>query len=81
MKKRSKLKKRLKVKVIASSSQEKITKRADGLLKIKVQSPAEKGQANKKVQKLLAEKYNTKLSNIKIIKGKTNSIKIIQINK
>lgn len=69
------------MKVIANSNQEKITTRADGLIKVKVQPPAEKGKANRRTKELIAEKYNTKPRNIVIVKGKTNPLKVIKIIK
>lgn len=71
--------KRLKVKVITNSSRDAVSKRADGLVKVKVTVSPEKGQANKRLKQLLSDQYNTKPGNINIVKGVTDSLKIIEI--
>jgi hypothetical protein len=71
---------KIKVKVIPSSKKELVTEMANGVIKAKVNSPAEKGRANQRVKELLAEKYEVKKGNIKITKGQSSEIKQIIIS-
>ncbi len=47
--------------------------------KVKLISSPEKGRANKELIEVLAEYFNTKKSNIKIIKGEFQREKIVEI--
>jgi len=53
----------------------------DGTIKVRVKAAPEKGKANKEVIKLLSKKYGVKKSEVEIISGKTEPIKLIKINK
>jgi len=68
------------VKVIPKSSRDEVIKISDDQFKIKTTIAPEKGKANKKVIELLSTYFNTPKSNIAILRGKINSLKIIEIN-
>ena len=53
----------------------------DGTIKVRVKAAPEKGKANKEVVKLLAKKYNVSKSDVEIVSGKTDQIKLIKIAK
>lgn len=53
----------------------------DGTLKVRVKAPPEKGKANKEVIKVLAKKYGVKKSEVEIVSGATDQIKLIKISK
>lgn len=67
------------VKVIPKSSQNKIIGFENDVLKIKCTTAPEKGKANQAVINLLAKYYDVPKSSITILKGKSSSIKIIEI--
>lgn len=69
------------IKVITNSGKDEIQVKKNGELLVKVTASPEKGKANKKVLKLLAEYYNVPKSSILIVKGKFNSKKVINIVK
>lgn len=60
------------VKVQPNASKERIIGEHNGQLKIAVTAAPEKGKANKAIIKLLAEKFDTKVSCIRIISGETS---------
>ncbi|MBN2588486.1 MAG: DUF167 domain-containing protein [Sedimentisphaerales bacterium] len=71
----------LTVKIIpGSSSPSKICGILDGMLKIKIAAPPEKGKANQCLVKFLAKVLDIHKNSIKIISGQTNPIKQIQIS-
>ena len=47
---------------------------------MKVTVVPEKGKANEKVVKLLADYFNTSKSNVIIISGQSSSVKVFEIN-
>lgn len=67
------------VKVIPNSSQDKIVEWEGDVLKIKCKAPPEKGKANAAIISLLAIHYGVPKNSIKILKGKSNSKKLIKI--
>jgi len=72
---------KVKVTVKPSSKYEKIEEAFDGSLKIWVKEPAKEGRANKSVVITLANYYNVKKKDIKIISGFNRKIKLINIKK
>ena len=71
----------LTVKIVpGSSSPSKICGLLEGMLKIKVAAPPEKGKANQCLIKFLADALNVKKNSIQIISGQTRPIKQIQIS-
>lgn len=72
----------LRIKVQPKSKESGITETMeDGTLKVRVKAPPEKGKANKEVIKVLAKKYGVKKSEVEIVSGATDQIKLIKINK
>ena len=69
----------LKVKVVPGSSRTAVTGILDGMLKVKIAAPAEKGKANAALTELLAKKLSIKKTAIKIATGLTSSVKEIAI--
>jgi uncharacterized protein (TIGR00251 family) len=65
--------------VPGSSPPTRISDIFDGMLKIKVTAPPEKGKANQCLIKFLAEYLEVKKNVISIISGQTNPVKHIQI--
>jgi hypothetical protein len=70
---------RIKVKVIANSSKDEISKISSDQFKVHLKEKAIKGKANAALIELLAEEFKCKKSQISIIKGLTSNIKIIEI--
>ena len=69
------------VKIVpGSSSPSKVCGLLDGMLKIKIASPPEKGKANQCLIKFLAEILGVHKNSIQIISGQTNPIKKVQID-
>ena len=66
--------------VPGSSSPNKICGLLDGMLKIKIAAPPEKGKANQCLIKFLAKTIDVHKNSIQIISGQTNPIKQIQIS-
>jgi uncharacterized protein (TIGR00251 family) len=69
----------LKVKVVPGSSRTAVAGTLDGMLKVKIAAPAEKGKANAAMTELLAEKLSVKKTAIRISSGLTGSVKEIAI--
>ncbi|MHC4638477.1 MAG: DUF167 domain-containing protein [Planctomycetota bacterium] len=70
----------LPVKVVPGSSKTSIAGLLDGMLKVKVSAPPEKGKANQCLIDFLEKKLSVKKNNIKIISGLTNPVKRIEIS-
>jgi len=69
----------LKVKVVPGSSRTAVTGILDGMLKVKIAAPAEKGKANAALTELLTKKLSIKKTAIRIVSGLTSSVKEITI--
>ncbi|MCF7820480.1 MAG: DUF167 domain-containing protein [Candidatus Pacebacteria bacterium] len=54
---------------------------ASGELKIRVSSAPEKGKANLELLKLLAEKLEVPVNNVRIKRGQTSKLKVIEVIK
>ncbi len=67
------------VKAKPRSKKTSIRKLPDGMLVISFNTPPVDGAANKKIIQLLSEHYNVAKSKIKILKGKSSSIKVVEI--
>ncbi len=67
------------VKVVPGSSRTALAGILDGMLKVKVAAPAEKGKANKSLVNFLAKELDVKKSTLSIISGQANPIKNVQI--
>ena len=70
---------RLTVKVVPSSSRDAVAGWLGEALKIKVRAPAEKGQANKAVEKIIANALGVSFRSVSVVKGFTTALKIIEI--
>ncbi|HOK40384.1 MAG TPA: DUF167 domain-containing protein [bacterium] len=71
---------RIEIKVIANAKKEEIIKTGENEYKVKVSAPAIENKANKRLLQILADYFNTNISNIKIIKGEKTNKKILEIN-
>lgn len=71
--------KRIKIKVVPNAGKNKVFEGGEGL-KVYVTSPPTRGKANKAVIKLLAEFFEVKRGDVKIIKGEKSREKIVEIN-
>jgi len=71
-----------KIKALPRSSKNEIVgELPDGTLKIKLKAPPVDGEANKELIKFLSKEWKIPKSNIKILKGKTNKTKLIEVKK
>ena len=68
------------VKIVASSSRTAVAGQLDGMLKIKIAAPPEKGKANQAIIKFLAAKLGIKKKQVVIASGLTSTIKQIRIS-
>ncbi|MDH4239021.1 MAG: DUF167 domain-containing protein [Phycisphaerae bacterium] len=67
------------VKVVPGSSRTAVCGMLDNMVKIKVSAAPEKGKANKCLLEFLAKKLGVKKSAIKIVSGKSNPVKGVQV--
>jgi uncharacterized protein (TIGR00251 family) len=70
---------KLPIKVIPASSQNKVMDFREGVLRVKVSAPPEKGKANKAVIRLLSEFFGVDPSKVIVSSGGANPRKIIEI--
>jgi uncharacterized protein (TIGR00251 family) len=66
------------VKVIPNARKERIVDE-DGLLKVYVTAPALDGKANKALIDLLAEHFDVKKRDVRIVKGEKSREKVVEI--
>jgi len=71
----------IKVKVIPNSSEDRVVGEENGLLKVKVRTPPEKGRANLALIELLAKHFQLPKRCIIIQSGHANPIKYIILDK
>lgn len=69
------------VKVKTGASRRGIKDIKEERWKIDIQSPPEKGKANRELISLLASKFNVSENNVKIITGKRSPSKMVKIQK
>lgn len=69
---------KLEIKVFPKSSREEIVEK-NGITKVYVTAPADKGKANKAVIGLFAKKYGISKSRVSIVFGGTNRKKLVEI--
>jgi len=67
------------VKVVPGSSKTSLAEILDGMLKIKIAAPAEKGKANSALIDFLSDIIGVKKNSITITSGQTNPVKTINI--
>jgi uncharacterized protein (TIGR00251 family) len=65
--------------VPGSSGQTRLCGLLDGMLKVKVSAPPEKGKANECLLKFLAKKLGVKKSAVSIVTGKSSPVKHIRV--
>lgn len=65
--------------VPGSSGSTRVCGLLDGMLKVKVAAPPEKGKANQCLLKFLAKELSVKKNAVSILSGQTNPIKQIQV--
>ncbi len=66
-------------KIVPGSSKTAILGLLDGMVKIKVSAPPEKGKANQAICEYLAKRLGLKKKAVSIVSGKTNPVKQIRI--
>jgi uncharacterized protein (TIGR00251 family) len=66
-------------KIVPGSSKNSLCGLLNGMLKVKVAAPPEKGKANSCLLNFLARKLNVKKNTLSIISGPTNPVKEIHI--
>ncbi|UCC23291.1 MAG: YggU family protein [Planctomycetota bacterium] len=67
-------------KVVPGSSRTAVSGLLDGMVKIKVSAPAEKGKANKCLVGFLAKQLGVKKSDVSIISGRGSPIKTVRVS-
>lgn len=67
-------------KIVPGSSKTAFAGVLDGMMKVKIAAPPEKGKANKCLVDFLAKKLGVKKKDISIVSGATNPVKQIQID-
>jgi uncharacterized protein len=67
------------VKVVPGSSRTAIAGIWNGMLKVKIAAPPEKGKANLALAEFLAGKLGVKARDVQIISGQTNPVKQVEI--
>lgn len=67
------------VKIVPASSRTAIAGLLDGMVKIKVAAPPEKGKANQLLLSFLAKQLGVKTKALSIISGQSNPVKQIKI--
>jgi len=67
------------VKAVPAGSSTAIIGMLDGMLKVKLSAPPQKGKANQCLVNFLADKLEVKKNTVSIISGQANPIKQIQI--
>lgn len=70
---------KLKVKITPSSSRNQILGWRGDTLKISIQAAPENGKANKALLRFLAQSWNIKPSDIELISGESNALKLLEI--
>ena len=69
----------LAVKVVPASSKSAIAGELNGMLKIKISAPPEKGKANKCLIDFLAERLGVRKNAVSIVSGATSPVKKVLI--
>ncbi len=70
----------LSVKVVPASSKTAVAGLLNGMLKLKISAPPEKGKANQQLTEFLAKKLGLKKNAVNIISGQTNPVKKIRVS-
>ena len=67
------------VKVVPGSSRTAVAGLLNGMLKIRVTAPAEKGKANKCLLRFISSQLGVRNSAVNIVTGQTSSVKEIRV--
>jgi len=70
---------RIYVKVLPRSSKNSVEKISEGEYKVKLTAPPVDGEANKMLEKVLADYFKVSKSSVSIVGGKTSKTKIVDI--
>ena len=70
---------RLQVKVVPSSSRDRVAGWLGEVLKVRVTAPAERGRANSAVEATIAEALGLPKGSIRVVHGRTSPRKIVEI--
>jgi len=70
---------RIALKVIPNAGKNEILGLTNGIWRLKIAAPPDKGKANKEVIKFLSDLLGLKKDNISILKGQTSHNKIVEI--
>lgn len=70
---------KIKVRVTPNAKVPMVTKNEDGSYHVKVNAQALDGKANKRLVEILAEHFDTKKSQIKIISGISSRNKLVEV--
>jgi len=68
------------VKIVPGSSRTSLCGFLDGMVKIKISAPPEKGKANQSLVDFLAKKLGVKRKDVHIISGQTSPVKSVEIS-
>ena len=72
----------LRVKVIPRSAKSELAgELSDGVLKVKIAVPPEKGKANEELCRVLAKHYGVPRTSVSILSGHTASLKLVKIGR
>jgi len=72
----------LRVKVVPRSAKSEVTgELSDGVLKVKIAVPPEKGKANEELCRVLAKHYGVPRTSVSILSGHTASLKLVKIGR
>lgn len=69
---------KLSIRVIPNARKSEVVEEA-GFLKVKVDSPAKEGKANKRLVEILADYFKVPKSKIRILKGQNSKNKLVEI--
>jgi uncharacterized protein (TIGR00251 family) len=70
----------LRVKVVPSSSRDRIAGWLGDSLKVRVQAPAERGKANAAVERIVAEALGLPETCARVVRGRTSARKLVEIS-
>jgi uncharacterized protein (TIGR00251 family) len=71
----------IRIKTIPHSRKEFVEEKEDGRFVVAVKAPQEEGKANARLCVLLARHFSVPLEDIRIIRGKTQSSKLVRVQR
>jgi uncharacterized protein YggU (UPF0235/DUF167 family) len=71
----------IRVKVLVDQKEDLVEKISDNEFKISVREKAERGEANKKVLKLIQTEFNNPEGGVRIINGHHSPVKLLKVGK